>query len=286
MARVLVMRPEPEAAATARRLEAAGHEAILAPLQRIAREPGRPPDGPFDALAVTSAHALPDDRGWIDAHRAILLHAVGPRTAAAARAAGFRAVEQGPGDAAGLAARLVAAVPRPARVLYLAGAVRRPDLEAALAAAGIGVRTHVAYRTEPAPDATSILVRALARAPDAALHYSPASARLYASLIAEAEIDAGLIHVCLSAAVAEALGGTARETARVAVRPDEDALLDALLDLTAAAGRPGVANRRRSTGVHPGVIVAPQAGTAGPEGATGRSGTDEEGSADRHGPDP
>ena len=51
--RVLVTRPQPSAAATAARLEAIGHEAILLPLM----EPVHPPEVALEALALPHAQS-------------------------------------------------------------------------------------------------------------------------------------------------------------------------------------------------------------------------------------
>jgi uroporphyrinogen-III synthase len=60
MARVLVTRPEPQAAATARRLDELGYEPVILPLTQTVALPvdvASLPDR-IDAVAVTSANAL------------------------------------------------------------------------------------------------------------------------------------------------------------------------------------------------------------------------------------
>src|ERR1039458_2910875 len=89
---VLVTRPHPDDEATAAALRARGHEVLRAPMLRF--EPVAfhdDLDANYGAVIVTSANAL---RG-IEPHLAgsrllkLPLFAVGGRTAAAARAAGF-----------------------------------------------------------------------------------------------------------------------------------------------------------------------------------------------------
>ena len=52
--RVLVTRPRAQAEATAARLAALGHVALVAPLLEIVRTAERPPRGPFDAVIAGS----------------------------------------------------------------------------------------------------------------------------------------------------------------------------------------------------------------------------------------
>ena len=84
--KVLVVRAIEDARRTAARLAARGHEAILAPVLDIRPLPHEIPEGAFDALIATSAHAvtgaLPE--GLID----VAIFVVGERTAAAAARAG------------------------------------------------------------------------------------------------------------------------------------------------------------------------------------------------------
>ncbi|MEJ1938075.1 uroporphyrinogen-III synthase, partial [Nostoc sp. NIES-2111] len=102
--RVLVTRAADDAGATAERLRALGHTPVLAPLGSVRTLPAAWPDPLPDALAATSAHAfpglmpLPAEAGQIPSF------AVGDRTAAAAREAGFATVETGQGDGGTLAA--------------------------------------------------------------------------------------------------------------------------------------------------------------------------------------
>ena len=130
--RIAVTRPAPQGEATARTLLAGGHQVILAPLMILATLPAHWPEA-VDAVLATSANALrrlPDGKGPY----AQPLFAVGEATATAARSAGFADVRCGPGDAAGLAEQVRAALPAEARLTYLAGRVRKPDLERMLAA--------------------------------------------------------------------------------------------------------------------------------------------------------
>lgn len=139
---VLVLRPQPEADATARELRRRGHDAIVSPL--LAAAPGDPPPtGSFDAVAATSPRAL----RALDALPARPpLFVVGERCAVLARGAGWD-VRAAADDARHLTERI--AFRRPSHVLHAAPAERAFDLEAALGAAGIGCTTWIAYRMLP-----------------------------------------------------------------------------------------------------------------------------------------
>ena len=233
--RVLVTRAAPDGERTATALAERGHEAVLAPVTEV-RATGAPlPSGRFDAILATSHHAVAVGAEGLD--RLLPVFAVGRRTAAAARAAGFRDVRVGAGDAAGLADLLRLTLPRRARLLYGAGRDRKPALEAALGAAGHDVAVAEVYAAE-ALDAWPAAVRDALRggAVDAALHYSRRSAGLALALSAAGGLDAAFLslrHLCLSDDCAAPLSERRASAVRIAERPDEEALL-ALLD---AAGR-------------------------------------------------
>lgn len=228
--RVLVTRPLPDAERTAASLAARGHAALLAPVTAIRRTDGALPGGRFDAVAATSHHAFPPPEGL---DRGLPVFAVGARTAAAARAAGFRDVRVGRGDGAGLADLLRLTLPRPARLLYLAGRDRKPLLEAAVAAAGYGFAVADVYEAAALPAWPDEVAEALRGGRvEAALHYSRRSVDLALGLAAGAGLGDAFValrHLCLSGDCAEPLEARHADAVAVAGRPDEDALL-ALLD--------------------------------------------------------
>lgn len=227
--RVLVTRPREQGERTAARLAALGHEPLLAPLLSVRPTGAPPPRGPFDALIATSANAAPALAGF---DRTLPVFAVGERTAAAVRAAGFADMRAAEGDASRLAALVAGALPATARLLHVAGRERKSEPEAALAARGFTVETFVAYEAVAAQALPEILARALReRALDAALHYSRRSAETALALARAAALaDAflSLRHLCLSQDVAAPL--REQRTARliVAEEPDEAALFTAL----------------------------------------------------------
>lgn len=226
--RVLVTRPEPDAQATAARLRAAGHEALVDPMLIVEAIGGAAlPEGRFDALALTSvngARALGRRAEWKGlAHLPVFT--VGWRTAKAAPAGADTRIAGGNGVA--LAAMLRAELPRGARLLHVCGEDRAVDLGAELAEDGIAVELFTLYRAVPA-SALSGAVIAAARAGqiDAAFHFS---ARTAATLVARAreagvtEDFARVTHLCFSPAVAASLDA-AGWPVRIAASPEEDAL--------------------------------------------------------------
>ena len=148
--RVAVTRPEEDAGPLTAKLEAMGHEVVMAPLLTIRPRDGVAiPDLPWQAIAVTSANgirALPPGH-HLTSFRTLT---VGPQSLKAARAAGFNAEAHG-GDVDGLAAFIRAELdPAAGPILYLSGAETAGDLEAQLAAAGFDCRRVVLYDAAPA----------------------------------------------------------------------------------------------------------------------------------------
>ena len=232
--RVLITRPEPDAARTAETLRAAGHHVSVDSLLAVEPVAFDPPSGEFAALAVTSANApraLAANPG-IAKLKSLPLFALGAHSADAAREAGFSRVETAGGDARALGEMLGRRLPTGARVLYLAGEDRARDLAAWTSPAKISLETLVVYRAKAAErfaDATAAKLRA--REFDAVLHFSPRSAATFVTLARQARLEAVLLsvrHLCLSEAVAAVLAG-AGARAEIAPRPEEAALL-ALLD--------------------------------------------------------
>jgi uroporphyrinogen-III synthase len=229
--RLLLTRPEPDAARTAAALRAAGHQVLAAPILRVAPVAADLGTGPWGAVLLTSANAA----------RAVAAHprrhelarcpvmAVGRRSADAARLAGFADVASADGDVVALAALAAARFAGTgARLLYLAGHERTGDLAGALGRHGIDVQTAVIYDAvlqELPPDARAALA---AGAIDGVLHYSPRSAAAFLDGARHAGLMPAMLataHYCLSAAVAAPLVAAGAATVRIAPAPDEAALL-------------------------------------------------------------
>ena len=238
---VLVTRPLPDGATTAADLRARGFEVVAAPMLRF--EPfgfDTKAEVPYGGIIVTSANAV----RAVESHLAnsplleLPLFAVGERTAATARVAGFGKVFSAEGDAAALRDLIVEAakakkLKKKSPLLYLAGEELARDLAAELHERGFGVVTHIAYRMVPAKSLPSEVVDGFAAGRiEAVLHYSRRSARAFveAARTGGVEISAlALPQCCISAAVAEIVREAGATQVSVAARPDENALFEALM---------------------------------------------------------
>ncbi|MBP1887737.1 uroporphyrinogen-III synthase [Sinorhizobium mexicanum] len=233
--RVLVTRPRPAAAATALKLEAMGHEAILLPLmqaEHLVAAVGTALKQSHGAIALTSAEAtrvLEALDHALKPHLATPLFCVGEATGRAAADLGFTDIHVGPGTGEGLAEPIAAAFPLgpPEPLLYLAGSPRSDGLERALRQRGIDHRTVECYRMTPV-DHRSDELSGLLRAGqvDAVLLYSRESARQFTTLLSRSRLSAAALsrrYLCLSASIAEVLPPDA--ATEIAALPDEEHLL-------------------------------------------------------------
>ncbi|WGS20885.1 MULTISPECIES: uroporphyrinogen-III synthase [unclassified Bradyrhizobium] len=236
---VLVTRPHPDNEATLASLRARGFDALAAPMLRFEPLPFHDDDGAhYDAVILTSVNAL----RAIDLAGSRLLRlplfAVGAHTADAARAAGFGQILVAKGDAVALRDLVLAqveagALKTAATLLYPAGADLSRDLAGELGKKGLTVVTRTTYRMAPVASFPGEVREAfLANRITAVLHYSRRSARAFldAARAGGLEISAlALPQCCISAAVASVLRDAGATQVAVATRPDESALLDALV---------------------------------------------------------
>ncbi|MEQ8228901.1 MAG: uroporphyrinogen-III synthase [Rhodospirillales bacterium] len=241
MVKIIITRPELDAAETARRVTELGHEAVIAPLMTVHITPGPPLDlAGVQALLLTSANgarALAGRMGRRIPDLSVLC--VGDATARAAQAAGLANVESAGGDVDDLA-RLAAARLRPEEgdLLHVAGTKVAGDLAGVLGADGFGYRREVLYEARAAENLPEAAHGAIIRcgAGDAAcavMLYSPRTAALFRELAGAAGLGDALgraTALCLSANVA-ARAGRPWGAVRVAPEPTEDSLFDTLTDL-------------------------------------------------------
>jgi uroporphyrinogen-III synthase len=234
--RLLVTRPEPDAERTAAALRRHGHQVDIAALLRIESIAGAELGlGPWSALVVTSANAL----RAVESHprraelNGLRVLAVGARTAAAARAAGFLDVTAAGGDVRALAQHIREECKGRDPLLYLAGQDRSGDLAGDLAADGPTVCTAVVYRAIKMERFPPAIEAALAAAAiDGVLHFSRRSAQAYIDCARAAGLLERALapsHYCVSRQVAEPLLAAGATNVRIAPRPEESALL-ALID--------------------------------------------------------
>jgi uroporphyrinogen-III synthase len=230
--RLLITRPEAEAARTAEALRARGHQVVLAPLLRI-ETMAADLSGPWTAVVLTSANAARALASHPERERLVGLPvvAVGDRSAAAAREAGFTDVSSARGVLADLV-HLVAERFRGDRgaFLYAAGEDRSGDLAIDLAEHGLAVRTIVTYRAVATHHLPPDIRRTLeAREVDGALHYSARSVSTLLTLAEAAGVLNAVLnleHYCLSAVSAAPLRERGAGRVAVAASPREAALVD------------------------------------------------------------
>jgi uroporphyrinogen-III synthase len=229
--RIALTRPGEDAGPLKAKLEAMGHEVVMAPLMTIrTRSDVEIPARPWQAIAVTSANgirALPETERL----NTIRTLTVGPQSLKAALARGLPAESHG-GDVNGLAAFIRAELdPKAGPVLYLSGAETAGDLEGQLAAAGFDCHRAVLYDAVPS-DTLGAAEDALRQGSiDAVLLYSPRTAKLWLQRVAEAGLLHNAAHIrnfCLSRNVASVLPEDwAKEVPQT---PDEQAMLALLAE--------------------------------------------------------
>lgn len=237
---VLVTRPSPDDALTAKNLRARGYEVLCAPMLRFEVVPFQDDENAkYGAVIVTSANALRAAAPNLANSRLLKLplFAVGDHTAAAARDAGFGEVITSRGDAGTLRDQVLASAKskqfkKTKPLLYLAGADLARDLAGELGEKGFAVTTLTTYRMAPAPSLPRDVCDAfVAHEIEAVLHYSRRSARAFldAARAGGVEISAlALPQCCISPAVAAILREAGASQVSAAASPDENALFEAL----------------------------------------------------------
>lgn len=208
MRRVLVLRPEPGASATAERARALGLDAIAIPLFAIESIAWDAPDpAAFDGLLLTSANAVHSAGEKLAALRGLPVYAVGERTAQAARDAGFSIAAAGEADVD----RLLGSIEADLKLLHLCGEHRRDS-----SGAGQQIKAVPVYRARAieAPD-----LRAVKGA--VALIHSPRAGRRFGELVRD---RSSISIAAISQAAAEA-AGEGWERLEFASAPNDDRLL-------------------------------------------------------------
>jgi uroporphyrinogen-III synthase len=231
--RVVVTRPEISAARTAERLKLLGHDPVLLPLSRAIHHRQVATQAlvlPHSALIVTSAEAF-RALGGIDTglkiDRDIQLFAVGEKTAAAARSAGFTNIHIGSGDGAGLAYLIDSKFESPDRpLLYLAGKPRAESLENRLEELGLPVRVAEIYEMIPIDyHAEELRERLLTSQAQAVLLYSRENAARFFEIAEQHAVSLPeTAFLCISPRTAHAVPAAFRPHVRIAETPDENAL--------------------------------------------------------------
>lgn len=154
--------------------------------------------------------------------------AVGDATAAAARAAGFRNVLSAAGDVGDLRRLVLGKGRRDGAILRVGAEEPAGALIKDLAESGFEVAEWSVYRTVPTnPQDILSIVGNCRRAIDAVLIYSPKAARQCAGLLQSRRLTPVSV-ICISQAAAVEFGGLAEIRLRVAERPNEASMFEAL----------------------------------------------------------
>lgn len=223
--KVLITRPQEDGKEIAARLAERGHQAVLAPLLTPRFHDGPEPDlQDVQALLATSANGI---RAFIrrTPRRDFSIFAVGPQTAEEARKSGFTEVRNADGDAKALAHAATLWAARKGVLLHVCGDDAPGTLAENLTLRGFKVRRCPLYAIEPATSLPQEARAALAaRALDAAMFFSPKSARIF-RFLAEGLPMQELTALCISAATAQVLSPSAFARVAIASRPNQAAML-------------------------------------------------------------
>jgi uroporphyrinogen-III synthase len=208
MRRLVVLRPEPGASATAERARNLGLDAVVVSLFRIEPVAWTAPEASgFDGLLLTSANAVLHGGEDLVSLRGLPVYAVGEATAQAAREAGFDVASTGE---AGVD-RLLGSIDAELRLLHLCGEDRRePD------GARQRISAVVVYRSLPV-DAPGLSMAD----GGVMLVHSPRAAKRLSELAGARQ---SIIVAAISQAAADALGN-GWERVEVADAPNDEALL-------------------------------------------------------------
>lgn len=244
---LLVLRPEPQAGRMVADLAAAGVAAVAAPMLAIVAyaEPVRrvvEADPAAEALILSSPQAArilgEDAAGNVLFDRPVI--AVGPGTAAAARAAGFRTVLAAGGNADSLVGRVAATGLR--RLVHAVGRDRVGEVAARLAALGRAVAEVEIYRAELIDHLDAAIADGLCRGAFGGLVV--ASARTSENFRRHVDAGVGLGRLgtlglaAISAAAAAPLAVHCAQTL-IAARPDGKALMETAIALAARLDQTG-----------------------------------------------
>lgn len=215
MSRLLVVRPQPGADATAARAAARGMQAVCYPLFAVGPlDWTPPPPQDHDALLLTSAHGVTQAGDALALYHGLPSYAVGERTAAALRTAGFDDVVAGDSDGAAIVRRI--ALDGHRRLLHIAGVD-----SASLDAGPMSITRIPVYAAREAGDAAGLA--ALAAPGMVVLVHSPRAGQRLAALLPEAV--RGTLHLVAISPAALAAAGHGWSSVIAASRPDDDAML-------------------------------------------------------------
>ena len=213
---MLVLRPEPGAAATVAKARAAGLDARACPLFVTQALPWSPPEPHlFDALLFTSANAARLAGPQLDRYVHLPAFAVGQATGAAVRERGFPTVDSGVNDVQSLVPAIKARGHN--AILHISGRDGR-----SFDPYGLHITALSVYAAADRDHAEKELTSALVPGMILLVHSPRAGARLARLLPAESRRD---LHVVAISAAALAECGIGWASAQAAEQPRDDAIL-------------------------------------------------------------
>ncbi len=230
--KILITRPEEDARPLADALGERGIQSVIEPLLAIhilpeAAAPLAEDLAGVQAILFTSANGV---RAFaeLSSRRDIGVLAVGDATAAAAKSAGFVAVESAGGDVNALAALVRQRLkPEGGPLFHAAGSAVAGDLARLLSEGGFSYRRRMLYESRTAtalgPQAREAL---LTGEIDQVVLFSPRTAATFVSLARQAAVDCRrMTALCLSPAVATVAGGLSWRAIETATHPDLPSML-------------------------------------------------------------
>ncbi len=236
--RILVTRPQEDAAHFAELLRDRGHEPVCASLLTVRFFDG--PELDFENVSAVLATSANGVRAFVRRTRLrdLKILAVGPQTADAARKGGFTDVECADGDAATLAQAVLGWVkPEDGVLLHACSADNEGQMKALLVEEGYTVDVVVLYEVIAVHKLPTVAREALVHNTlDVAVVFSARSAMALRDCIERAHLqDAckNVAAVCISKAAAEGLQPLTFRNVSIAARPNQDAML-AAVDAVAA----------------------------------------------------
>ena len=231
--RVLVTRPQPGADRTAARLTSLGYEPVVLPLTQTLALSQDLPEAKPDLVIATSPQAFHHlSQALRDVLARVPVIVTGDGTAKAAREAGLAHVETAGGNVAGLIDRLGQTNLSDMKVIYLAGRVRRPDLEFFLRDKAKDFELTEVYGTISVSYSTDNIHKVAAGTPFASVLLTSVETVTALSGISGDEFNHAIenaIFICLSERIAETARGRYPNPIAVAPEPTEDSLLECLM---------------------------------------------------------
>jgi len=234
--KILLTRPRAASEKLASLLAERGFECMIDPLLMITPTNAPRPDGHFQAVMATSAHAFTG----LDKKNADLFSlpcfCVGEPTGHIARSHGFTDVRCGASDGAALAAFMLAALADTKRpLLHLCGEIVEDKARHILNQNDIEVISWVAYRADAVDDFSPETHQLFKSHSLTAIPlFSPRSAQILTSLITKnhlATVCSSIVALGLSQAVVDVLQILPWKEVRVAKAPSEEKMIESLADL-------------------------------------------------------